>query len=151
MNSDDEFNETGSLVSSDNEPEELDEEIYGQEFAAFQRAGLNQQLAMPENRLEKGLMDPLQKFTIFVSNIARNIDIVSEEDINFMIDSASKLEYVQYKNPTAYILGFLATQNKKELTKKNLDKVVNNVLPQVQDQSIKIEDIIRYSRLWLRL
>jgi hypothetical protein len=108
---------------------------------------------MPKNRIERSMMDPLERFSIYVDAIARNVSSLngvnlSEYDIEYMLNTAKKLKVVEHKNPSAYVLGFLAIGKDQQLTKSNFDHVVNNVLPYIEEGSVLLPDIIRYARLW---
>jgi hypothetical protein len=65
-----------------------------------------------------------------------------------MLDNADELKNVEHKNPTAYILGFLA--NKIEIDSGDpLQYVIQKVLIHVDEEaSVQAHDVIRYSRLW---
>jgi hypothetical protein len=110
----------------------------------------------PSGKLERATMEPLERFRMYVDAISRNLNNwdsinISEMTIQRMLEKASLLEYVGYKNPTAYILGFLATGGGQKLTKKNFDEVISEVLPHVEDDSVFPPDILRYSRLWEKI
>ena len=75
-----------------------------------------------------------------------------------MIIKAADLDSVEYKNPTAYVLGFLATEGGNVLSKEKFKYVINSVLPHAKSDSksddvisVLPADIIRYSRLWQNL
>ncbi len=101
------------------------------------------------------LRDPETMFKIKVNAISLQImndtNALNKADIKILLSKISSLQYIQYKNATAYILGYIATDGGKKLTKKNVDNVFSTVLPTVADKSVKEPDIIRYSRLWLSI
>lgn len=111
---------------------------------------------VPQNRLERAMMDPLERFRMYVDSTARNLNSsqvinISEESIEHMLVSAEKLPDVKHKNPTAYVLGFLATGEGQELTKDKFNYVISKVLPYAKERSVLPPDVIRYSRLWEKL
>lgn len=111
---------------------------------------------LPSGKVERAMMEPLEKFRMYVEAICRNLNNwdsinISEISIQRMLETAAQLEAVGYKNPTAYILGFVATGGGQKLTKKNFDQVISQVLPHVDDDSVLQPDIIRYARLWEKL
>jgi hypothetical protein len=58
-----------------------------------------------------------------------------------------------YKNPTAFVLGYLITKENNKINKMKLDKIIED-LSTIQNEKniiIKPSDLIRYARLWLRL
>lgn len=74
------------------------------------------------------------------------------EDINKLCRYTNMLDIInidsKFVNPTAYILGFLATNNgKTQVIKKEVTDIFNK-LGLLDDNSIKKEDVVRYTRLW---
>ena len=108
----------------------------------------------PTTRMERSMLDPLDSFRINVDGISRSLrnwdDVkISEKDITEMLEMAVDLKYVQYKNPTAYILGYMASNGGKKLDKTSFDNVIKKVLPHTEDQtSVTPVDVVRYARLW---
>lgn len=89
--------------------------------------------------------------SIFKSILKENADgHVSGIDADFLDDMTTlsdHMEKVELKNPTAYILGYIAFTIDGELTLKSFNHVVNDILPLVSDKSVKPIDIVRYARL----
>ena len=59
---------------------------------------------IPENKIERAMMDPEERFKIYIDAISRklsNIDgiDISEESIGKMIDKVSEMDKVSFKNP----------------------------------------------------
>jgi hypothetical protein len=106
--------------------------------------------------------DPLERFKIYIGAISysmteNNIYDISVDDRNYMCRVASSLNNSKYLNPTAYILGFIATNGgrpsvnkKREINKKKITQIFN-FLNLLNDDSVKPADVIRYSRFWLTL
>lgn len=122
------------------------------EIDAYQRAGAISQYNLSGDRT---LMTPLERFRVNVDGISRSLkdtiyDSLSEQDIDTMLEKADILEVIEHKNPTGYILGYLAIdrQQDRRFTKYRYDYVVENILPFMLDGSVKGPDIIRYARLW---
>jgi hypothetical protein len=103
------------------------------------------------NRL---IQDPKQRFACYVNAISMNLmneDSVKlgNEDINNMLKKIHNLTNVGRKNPTAYIMGYLATNNGIKLDKKSFNRVINNVLPLVDvNAGVTPPDVVRYAVLW---
>lgn len=133
--------------------------IYKPERKANERVGLPgfMVVANPQSRLERAMMDPLDRFRLYVDAISRalgNWDKVSitQKDIDKMLVMAGDLDVVEYKNPTGYILGYLATSGGIKMDKEQFNYVIKNVLPHAEHQeSVLPPDVIRYSRLWIKL
>ena len=133
------------------------------EINAFSRVGLPGSgliTKKPTTRLEQATQDPLDRFRRNVDAIARYLDScdevenIDEKSIDEMIVKAADLNSVEYKNPTAYVLGFLATEGGNILSKEKFNYVINSVLPHAKsDDSVSVlpADVIRYSRLWQNL
>lgn len=137
------------------------------EINAFSRVGLPGSgliTKKPTTRLEQATQDPLDRFRRNVDAVARNlnnwdeVENIDEKSIDKMIIKAADLDSVEYKNPTAYVLGFLATNGGNVLSKEKFKYVINSVLPHAKSDaksddglSVLPADVIRYSRLWQNL
>ena len=144
---------------TDEEGEEGDEEVFAPEINAFDRVGLpgtGLLGAKATTRAEKMAMDPLEKFRIAVDAISRQLDsweeiTIHQDSITAMLEAAAALRVVEHKNPTAYIMGYLATGGGKKLDQQHLKKVLTTVLPRTESGSVEPPDVIRYARLWENL
>lgn len=118
--------------------------------------GDNIDLYAPQTRLEKAMMDPLDRFKLYVDATSRELNNwdgvnLTNDNIQKMLDTASRVPSVHHKNPTAFVLGFLATGGGVRLTKSLFDNVVDNVLPHVHKGNVTPPDVLRYARLWQNL
>ena len=143
----------------EDEDDYIDEPVFQQSIKAFQQAGLAP--------LGFGTMDIRDKFgmsTKFdakghfketVNAIAHQLREekirLSNDDINQLIQMVDNLKDPQYKNPTAYLLGYIGSNGGQNINKQNISYVFTNVLKAVSDKSVKREDVIRYTRLWFNL
>lgn len=135
-----------------------DEPEFRDEFAVFERVGMPGAIPLGltgiDGRQVRGAQDPLDKFQIEVDAISRNMSNYSEfridnDDIRKLLDTARKFQStVMYKNPYAYILGFIASQGGREITKKSFDTAVK-LLSNIEGGSVRPEDILRYARFWM--
>jgi hypothetical protein len=150
--------ETGSLLDEYSEGSyEDDEDHFKQEMGVFDRVGFNDLDGnIPKTRLEHAMQEPIERFKQYVKGIthklkSKNVNITNDQ-IKEMIDSAEQLKNVEHKNPTAYVLGFLA--NKIEIDDLGhfvdlYDYVIKKVLIHVNEEdSVQSHDVIRYGRLW---
>jgi len=111
------------------------------------------------------IQSPLGKFCLKVDAVSRNIMseckfmknsskniIIGQEDINTLLNASQSVPRVRYKNPTAFVLGYLTV-------KMGTNKIDKNTLLNVyecykktssvhKDESVKEADVIRYARLW---
>jgi len=76
---------------------------------------------------------------------------ITNEDVNQLIEIADIINEPQYKNPSAYVLGYIASQGGQNINKRNVNMVFKNILKEVSDKSVKEEDVLRYARLWCNL
>ncbi len=140
----------------DDQPPDSDGPNFQPGIDAWDRVGLPGQGligAAPQNRIERAMMDPLERFRMYVDATARNLNNwegvdISEQSIEHMLNTATDLSVVGHKNPTAYVLGFLATGGGRKLKKVHFDHVIQKVLPHTQEGSVLPPDVIRYARLW---
>ncbi len=138
---------------SDFEEEWIDRDMdFRDEVGAYNRAG-GGNILMGKDRI---LQDPYEKFATYVDAICRSInskDVVniSEASIQVMVEKARGLNNIEYKNPGAYILGFLGSQGGKRIDEKTVKNVIKNVLPTLGTDTILPPDVVRYSKLWLSL
>uniref|UniRef100_A0A6C0CZN2 Uncharacterized protein n=1 Tax=viral metagenome TaxID=1070528 RepID=A0A6C0CZN2_9ZZZZ len=101
--------------------------------------------------------NPYTDFVVRVNAISLDLNSfdnftnkLKDSDIKEMIEYAANIHNIQYKNPTAYILGYIATNGGKNIDKKKVDYLIKNVLDITMDRSsVTPPDIIRYSRFWL--
>jgi len=70
----------------------------------------------------------------------------SDRDLELI--KVTNVPFYEFKNPTAYVLGYLGSSKKRGITKSSIDYVFKNILPKIEDTSVKKPDVIRYSRLW---
>jgi hypothetical protein len=145
------------------------DDIYEQHFKAekdiFERVGMpgiseligDIQIGTGTNfqrHIDKLIRTPIQKFAVYVNATCRSMmsldsNILNEEDIINIIKRAQVTEKIEYKNPTGFILGYVCTKGGIKIDEKIINIVSKHILPYLEDKSITLPDIIRYSRLWL--
>lgn len=112
------------------------------EFHAFERTEIF-------NEDIKDLKDKVQRFKTFVSFVATEIRDdklldLKTSDINFLVKSVSKIPTPGYKNPTAYILGYMLL--KKGYNKNTFEKDIIPILNRLT-YPVSPYDVVRYARL----
>jgi len=143
----------------DYEPEQSME----MEQGAFERAGVGQLLgtviqeggtvAETLKKAMKEIDDPEERFKIFVNMISlhlRGEKIISITDTNIrdMLENISRMSGIKYKNPTAYILAFLATNGGQYLDIARIKEFIN-ILPNIPEdirRGVEPPDLVRYAR-----
>ena len=149
----DEYKSEDDEPSWEMEQQEMKPGVKAYEHVVFAGEGL---VDVPQNELEKKNMDPLSRFRFYADAIARDMNNykgvnISNDTIVVMLEKAELLEHVEGKNPTAYILGFLATNGTK-LTKQGFNFVNTKLIPQLKlTSSVSSVDVVRYGRLWEKL
>lgn len=110
-----------------------------------------------QRKINKMVQDPMDRFMVYVDAISRNISsaekgiVLDNNDIIRMLKNAKKIKNVQYKNPSAYILGYLASEGGKEMKKENVANVIKKGIPLVREGNVEPPDVVRYARYWMNL
>lgn len=95
-------------------------------------------------------------FKLYVNAISRkimsgsNIFKINNNDIVKMLKKVNSINNIQHKNPSVYVLGYLASNKGTEITKESVNKVIKEVLHEI-DGNITGPDILRYARFWINL
>ena len=131
------------------------------EVNAFERTGIRNDFNMldVENLDKKSKLKktPLERFYESVNGICQQLlerNKLVEGDIRIILENIGQLDKPEYKNATAYILGYLTFKDSNKdgtINKKFLDNLEKKVLPTLEDRSVTIPDVIRYTRLWMNL
>lgn len=138
---------------------ESDEPQYEKEFKAFERVSKNSKLYELISDIKN--LTKKDRFLLKVHKISKYFDDkkileISDNDINTMLEKTQKIQDLEYKNPTAYILGYIGSKGGKELQTNIIQDIINNVLPKIKKSAIEeakysgVEppDFIRYCRYW---
>ena len=127
------------------------------EFGAYLRAGGGDSGCLDaDGNFNKTIQDPVVKFKCYVDIISRKLIVndirIEERDITQMIAQVEKLQYINFKNPSAYILGYIASSGGRNISESNVNYCFTKVLPLVElEAGLQRPDIIRYARLWINL
>jgi hypothetical protein len=133
------------------------------EYDVLQRGGyfqhdvlgtINEQYGFIDVKKGENIIDPIQRFYVYVQ--ATGLKLVSEkfipnvksDEIGLIIDKISGMKNIQYKNPTAIILGYALTKS------STIDKkLFNELIPKIKtlEPPMKPTDLLRYSNLWLNV
>lgn len=75
-------------------------------------------------------------------------DITDDDRIRLRdIVTSGVISDIQYKNPLAFVLGYLASNRGKNMTDKSVNKAFNKLDLFGSDKGIEKPDVIRYARL----
>lgn len=110
------------------------------------------------SNIRKRGQSPYENFKIYVNAFSlKYIDEgkveLSPQDITNMLNYISFLSNPEYKNPIAFILGYIASNGGKGMDKvtfKRADSALKKIVIDA-DLNITPPDIIRYAKLWKKL
>lgn len=145
--------------------EDKGDDMYQTEIGAYERVGQAGQLhdllsgattiTDMQNKLRNVNLSPRDRFIIYVDAISRRLDSegvvnLSEADINKILEKTKLISNLEYKNPVAYILGYIATKGGTKMDRTKIMSVIEKTLPKLGDEGgILPPDVIRYSRFWV--
>lgn len=134
----------------------MSEVQYEAERGAFDRTGWGGAAALLDTFSgDKGkIKDPVERFAVTVDAISRHLNSsgvvsIDENDIVRMLDRVRNVPYVTKKNPSAYVLGYVASGGGRRIDSKAVERIFSKALSEVAD--VNRPDVIRYARLWLTL
>jgi hypothetical protein len=104
-----------------------------------------------EKRIERRTKAPIDRFRDSVDAVARMLNgtedtTISEGQISKMLDVSRRLDNVGRKNPTAFVLGYIASNGGHTIKPDVMRNVIDTLLVHVED--VAPEDVIRYARYW---
>lgn len=138
----DELDVEGDFVPTDTDDFFKDETEYRPEIDAFDR--INMLGTEPTERFYRQA-----EAIVLDLNEKVNPAPFSNRDIEKI--KVTAVPQYEFKNATAYVLGYLGSSKKTGITKDSIDYVFKEILPKVQDTSVKRPDVVRYSKLWQSL
>lgn len=146
------FNEYGDGDLSDFE---YDEPKFQAEVKAFERTGFAKgeiggisAEAKKLQRLQKQVESDEYFKTLLEISIQKYNEFLkfNNEQLGYVRNSYYSLIYPNYKNSTCLLISYYCLDKNKNIVEDKLKKVEKNILKNEKD--FKIEDIIRYCRLW---
>lgn len=133
--------------------EDFDEGSFVDEGNAYERAGQSGVTALLTKEQHKNatIEDRFKSAvnTAFLDLKGENLIRISDADLRILIEKIDQITVgVKYKNPTCYILGYVATSGGTKMNKSGMDTVLK-IVPKL-DKKLGIEppDVIRYARYW---
>lgn len=158
-------------IEDDTESDEDDyfqDNNFGNEINVFDRIGLPEleggelnifgniegKLGDISKKLDRMSRSDEDSFKVYVNAISRkmmggsNVFNINNNDIIKMLKNVNTIKNVQHKNPSAYVLGYLASNKGTKITKESVNKVIKEVLHDIEG-NIKGPDILRYARFWI--
>jgi len=137
-------------------------QTYGAERNAYERAGSEDPFAVifekpepSEDKEHKKWVKNLNKRERFYYTIKSEVlpecEEIFPEKINkqMLIDKSTDLPGLEYRNPWAFVLGFMASQGGRKLDKAKILDIINKVPEPIKEKyGIAPADIVRYARYW---
>lgn len=95
---------------------------------------------------------PMERFRIQVDAVYNNLKTrgldIGKSDLDTLIGRVHKIKNVEYKNATAYVLGFIASNRGKGIDMNKL-KQTFEVIKYLPEGGVEKPDIIRYAKFWI--
>lgn len=99
----------------------------------------------------------IESFIINTNSIAREMvdnNILNNNDLENILENIKNLDKPNLKNPSAYILGYIASNGGRNLDIENYKKALNIIKRKktkysLEDTSVLQPDIVRYARIWI--
>ena len=106
---------------------------------------------------QKLFRSDIESFIINTNSIAREMienNILNNNDLENILENIKNLDKPNLKNPSAYILGYIASDGGRNLDVENYKKALNIIKRKktkysLEDTSILQPDIVRYARIWI--
>ena len=141
-----------SESENDEENQENDEEFKNQfefSYKDFERVGFGIQHHGSEQT--KNPLDRFKNTVSIICNMLKIDETVLQDQIN-KDNSTVNFKY-KYINPTAFVLGFIASNKGIKMTKKSVNDTFLSIedLTQELKDGIEKPDIIRYARYWINV
>lgn len=154
---DDDFDDVADDILSD-----ADEPEFKAERSAYERSGVEDPFSSVFSKPEptdekehitwvKGLNKRERFYYILKTKAIPQIEEAFPGQINkqLLVDKTMDLDGLEYKNPWAFLLGFIASQGGQKLDKQKVLGVISKVPISISSaHGITPPDIIRYSRYW---
>jgi hypothetical protein len=98
----------------------------------------------------KSARNPKEKFSIILSATLQKMASrdITENDKSAILESVGNRDDIIYKNPAAYILGYIGSRGGRGITKDSMERAFNNIGSAV---GVEEPDVVRYSVFWVNM
>ena len=116
------------------------------EVNAYERAGGS----LISSYSLKSARNPKEKFAIILSATLQKMQsgYITENDKSTILHSIANRDDIIYKNPTAYILGYIGSRGGQGITKDSMSKAFNSMGSAI---GVEEPDVVRYSVFWVNM
>jgi hypothetical protein len=146
-------------MSDYEEDEDDDYQDFREERGAVERTEKRHVFFDMENEPAKDARSqtPLEKFISNIRNVSdkildnRHIDsrLFNKDDVNQIISNINLFSKPEYKNPTCFVFGYIATRRGSKIDYDTLIKLYKIIDKVDETKNIRNADIIRYCTLWI--
>ena len=121
-------------------------EIYHQEYNAFERTGFMHPLLTGD--FKTGMTDKERFARLLNEYLYKYSEFFNEKQRNFLLDKIHSIKDVRFKNPLAYALGYFIINRNLRGNSIIDKKKFENIKEIVKEQSdiVSLPDVIRYAR-----
>lgn len=157
--SDDEYDfEDNNDFGESEEKDEKDELEFVDEMGAWGAEGRvgRSAVELGTTKEKRAKQSPIERFITDITRITLQYNEdgvfnITDAELQEITEKTHYLPQIHFKNPMAYVLGFIASKGGTSITKKSVEKVFN-MLPSIESSyGIKEPDVVRYARLWIKL
>lgn len=77
-----------------------------------------------------------------------------QKELQFLLETAAKIQDIEYKNYNAYVLGYLCLEKKNNnfiISEKTFSKIQKDHETLLKDNGIEAPDLLRYARYWQKI
>ena len=116
------------------------------EVNAYERAGGS----LISSYSLKSARNPKEKFSIILSATLQKMASrdITENDKSTILHSIANRDDIIYKNPAAYILGYIGSRAGRGITKESMERAFNNIGTAI---GVEEPDVVRYSVFWVNM
>lgn len=130
---------------------------FADEVSAFERAHgdvMDQFLSdiIGSDEKQTRASSPEDRFIIRINAVATGIGLSNNDKLEiFNMIENQKINHIAYRNPEAFVLGYLASAGGSSRISKTRVKEVMDRMYKLNNPGIQEPDVIRYMRFWMYL
>lgn len=135
----------------------VEEQQFVPDFASLARTSISASLPSRALRGLKDITNMKEQFKVRVEATVQNLSsirgCIALDDLLNVLEPINDLPNIQFKNATAFVLGFIASEGGKSITKTSVAKAIrcreNMITTSIPFEDIVTDkDIIKYAVFW---